>query len=99
MKKLFPDDEVYRTETFNVGQDWEIPIVGFFIIGANDPSKRTVMDFTEAQVQDLGTLIRTIRIAMKEVLHITDVYLFQNEDTDHGFHVWLFPRHEWMEQF
>jgi len=36
---------------------------------------------------------------MKEVLKIKDVYFFQNEDSEHGFHLWLFPRLDWMEKF
>ncbi len=36
---------------------------------------------------------------MEKVLEIKDVYIFQNEDTQHGFHVWIFPRYEWIEQF
>ena len=27
------------------------------------------------------------------------VYLFENEDTKHWFHLWVFPRFEWMEEF
>ena len=36
---------------------------------------------------------------MKKVLGIKDVYLFQNEDSKHNFHLWIFPRHKWMEKF
>ncbi|MDP2587086.1 MAG: hypothetical protein Q8P32_04970 [Candidatus Komeilibacteria bacterium] len=36
---------------------------------------------------------------MKEVLKVKDVYFFQNEDSEHGFHLWLFPRLDWMEKF
>ena len=36
---------------------------------------------------------------MKDKLDIKDVYLFQNEDTDFNFHLWIFPRHERMEKF
>ncbi len=36
---------------------------------------------------------------MKEALGIDDVYLFENEDTIHNFHLWIFPRHKWMEKF
>ena len=36
---------------------------------------------------------------MKDVLGIKDVYLFQNEDTEHDFHLWMFPRQNWMEKF
>jgi diadenosine tetraphosphate (Ap4A) HIT family hydrolase len=99
MKKLFPDDRVIETATFDVGQDWEVPIVGFFIIGAKDKTKRSVTDFSDDEMNELAGLMKKVRGAMREVLGITDVYIFQNEDTEHGFHVWLFPRHEWMESF
>ncbi len=36
---------------------------------------------------------------MKDVLGISVVYLFENEDTPHYFHLWVFPRHKWMEKF
>jgi len=36
---------------------------------------------------------------MNDVLWIEDVYFFQNEDTEHSFHLWIFPRHKWMEKF
>ena len=36
---------------------------------------------------------------MEEILNIKDVYFFQNEDTESNFHLWIFPRHEWMENF
>ncbi len=44
-------------------------------------------------------LIKKARGWMKNVLGIKDVYIFQNEDTDHGFHVRMFPRFDRMEQF
>ena len=36
---------------------------------------------------------------MSKVLGIQEIYIFQNEDTEHGFHVWIFPRHKWMDKF
>ena len=36
---------------------------------------------------------------MRDVLKIKEVYLFQNKNTEHGFHFWIFPRHGWMEKF
>ncbi|TSC53635.1 MAG: pyruvate formate lyase activating enzyme [Parcubacteria group bacterium LiPW_39] len=35
----------------------------------------------------------------KDILSIEDVYLFHNEDSKYGFHLWIFPRYQWMEQF
>src|SRR4051812_48265557 len=97
--ELFKDDTILITEHFNVGQDWCAPITGFFIVGAIDKSKKSILDFTEQELAELMSIARKIRFAMKEILGINEVYLFQNEDSDHGFYLWLFPRHEWMEQF
>jgi diadenosine tetraphosphate (Ap4A) HIT family hydrolase len=39
-----------------------------------------------------------IRKKMRERLSIRTIYIIQ-EETDAHFHVWLFPRYDWMEQF
>ena len=96
---LFPDEVILTTDTFVVGQDWEVPIPAFFIIGSKDSNKRSVLDFSDDELIELVLTIKKVRSAMLKVLNIRDVYLFQNEDTDHGFHVWLFPRHTWMKEF
>ncbi len=99
MRKLFPSDQIIETKTFDVGQDWEVPIVGFFIIAAKDKTKRSFADFDADELNEFIQLLKRVRVAMKEVLQIHDAYVWQNEDTEHSFHVWLFPRHDWMEQF
>ncbi|MFH1474035.1 MAG: diadenosine tetraphosphate hydrolase [Candidatus Aenigmatarchaeota archaeon] len=98
MEKLFPDETIITTNHFEVGQDWEIPIPGFFIIS----SKRkinSVADLNEEESKEFIKLLINLRRGMKEVLKIKDVYLFQNEDSEHKFHLWIFPRHGWMERF
>lgn len=100
MKVLFPTEThtVLTTKTFNVGQDWEVPIEGFFIIGANDKKRlRTFADFSDDELHEFTDILKRVRVAMSKVLGIKDVYVFQNEDSEHGFHVWFFPRHAWME--
>jgi len=99
MQILFPEDTILLTKTFDFGQDWEIPIPAFFIAGAKDKTKRSIQDFTDDELTELILNIKRIRIAMTTTLNIKDVYIFQNEDTEHGFHVWIFPRYEWMEKF
>ena len=99
MNKLFPDDNIFITKNFEIGQDWETPIPGFFIVGSIDKTKRSIQDFTDDELTEMIIAIKNVRIAMTKVLDIKDVYIFQNEDTEHGFHIWLFPRVEWMEQF
>ncbi len=98
MEKLFPDEKIISTKYFEVHQDWEVPIAGFFIIS---PKKliRTIDEFTDDEAVEFVNLLRKARKGMKDALRIDDAYFFQNEDTKHNFHLWIFPRHGWMEQF
>ena len=88
-----------KTKLFTVGQDWETPIPGFFIIS---PLRkvRSIAEFTDEEAIEFVNILRRLRKGMEEVLGIKDVYLFENEDTgSHNFHLWVFPRLEWMEKF
>jgi diadenosine tetraphosphate (Ap4A) HIT family hydrolase len=99
MNVIFPKDNIMTTKLFNAGQDWETPIPGFFILSPLRKGIRSVTDLTEKESIEFIQLIRRIRKGMREALNIDDVYLFQNEDTEHGFHLWMFPRHKWMDKF
>ena len=97
MQKIF-DITIYKGKFFEVNQDWEIPIEGFLIIA---PLRKICSfdDFTDDEGKEfIDILIKTRSILRKE-LGIENVYIFQNEDTAHNFHVWVFPRHKWMDEF
>lgn len=98
MNKLFPDEKIFETNFFTVHQDWECPIPAFFIV-APKRTIRTIDEFTNEEASEYIFLIRALRKGMKEVLNISNVYFFQNEDTKHNFHLWVFPRYEWMNTF
>ena len=93
---LFPSEIVFETKLFRIAQDWEIPIAGFFIL-SSIRKIRSLSEFTDAESLEFISLLRKLRLGMHEELKIKDVYLFQNEDTKHGFHFWIFPRHNRME--
>lgn len=95
---LFPDEQILIKPLFTVAQDWEVPIAGFYIVSPNREI-RSIMDFTDAEAIEFIQITRNVRSKMASVLGISDVYLFQNEDTDHLFHLWMFPRYEWMQRF
>src|SRR5437660_1447012 len=95
---LFPNSVIFETSNFQISQDWEVPIPGFYIVSSIQ-SRRSIIDFDNEEIIELVNLQRLVRRGMKEVLGISDVYFFQNEDSAHGFHIWMFPRHEWMEKF
>ncbi len=98
MEKLFPKEEVVRTKYFIVYQDLEVPIPAFFIL-VSERKIRSITDFSDEEASEFINLLCQIRKGMKDVLGIKDVYFFQNEDTEHNFHFWIFPRYKWMEKF
>ena len=97
-KILFPNDSVISTKNFEVSQDWEVPIPGFFILSPKR-KMRSISEFNNNESIEFIMLLREVRKGMKDVLGIENIYFFQNEDTEHNFHVWIFPRYEWMERF
>jgi diadenosine tetraphosphate (Ap4A) HIT family hydrolase len=97
-KILFPNENIITTKLFDIHQDWEVPIPGFFIVASLRKIK-SVADFTDEECAEFINLLRKLRQGMGRILEIKNVYLFQNEDTEHDFHVWIFPRHDWMEKF
>ncbi len=105
MKEIifFPKENIINTKTFVVEQDREVPIPGFFIIAPYDSLKakrelRSITDFTDQEALEFLDLIRLVRTGMRDVLGIKEVYFFQNEDSEHGFHLWIFPRYDWMKK-
>ena len=97
-KILFPNETIIITKNFDVHQDWEVPIPGFFIIALLRKLK-SISEFSDEEAIEFINLIRKVRKGMKDILKIEEVYFFQNEDTEHGFHLLIFPRHDWMEKF
>jgi diadenosine tetraphosphate (Ap4A) HIT family hydrolase len=97
--KLYPDEKVIITDYFDAHQDWGVPIPGFFII-ASRKGRISLDEFTDDEAADFFNLVRKLRKGMREILDIETVYLFQDEGTQHKlFHLWLFPRYDWMEKF
>lgn len=97
-KYPFENETVFLGKSFRIGQDWEVPIPAFFILSSKRKLK-SILEFTDEESEEFMLLLKLLRKGMLHELKIKDVCLFQNEDTDHGFHVWVFPRHAWMEKF
>ena len=98
MNALFPNEIIVETKHFIVAQNWEVPIAGFFILSSKRPI-RAIDDLTAEEASEYISLVQSVRKAMRTSLGINEVYFFQNEDTQHNFHLWFFPRHAWMEKF
>ncbi len=96
-KKIF-DETVLDGKYFEVHQDWETPIPGFFVL----ESKRkihSVGEFSEEEAEEFIRFLVKIRKAMKDILGIDYVYLNQREDNlDYDFHLCIFPKYSWMPE-
>ena len=92
-----PGGVIASSEHFEAHQDYEIPIPGFIIL----VSKRhlaSIDEFTEDEQVDFIQFLCHIRKGMREALEVDTVYFVQEEDTQHHFHVWMFPRYDWMTE-
>ncbi len=98
-EKIFLNEKIIVTENFDIHQDWEVPIPGFFVI-ASRRNRVSFDEFDAEEIDELFNLIKKLRKGMREVLDIKTVCFFQDEGTHHNlFHIWIFPRHEWMNEF
>ena len=86
---------VIRSTHFDVHQDFEIPIPGFMILTSLRHFK-SVDEFTDEESVEFMKVLRAARKLQRNVLGINTVYLHQEEDTSHHFHLWMFPRYDWM---
>lgn len=98
IKVIFSNEIIVDGKYFEVHQDWEFPIQGFFIL-TSKRKIRSIADFSEEESKEFINILRKVRKAMKIVLKIKEVFIYQNEDTQHNFHVWIFPKHAWMKNF
>lgn len=89
---------VVRSKYFDVHQDFEIPIPGFMILTCLR-HVLSVDEFTQDEREDFMEVLCDTRTMLRKVLDINVVYLHQEEDTSHHFHMWIFPRHDWMSEY
>ncbi|QQS16135.1 MAG: diadenosine tetraphosphate hydrolase [Candidatus Moraniibacteriota bacterium] len=89
--------DIFTTAYFDVHQDFEIPIPGFIIISSRRHI-RSIDELTNEEKIDFINTVTSTRTAMRKTLGIDTVYLIQEEDSAHHFHLWIFPRYLWMSE-
>lgn len=88
---------IIKTKYFDLHQDYEVPIEAFFIISSRRHFS-SVAELTDDEQKEFFKLVKKTREGMKKALNIKEIVIFQNEASDHHFHIWLFPFHGWMRQ-
>ena len=89
-----PGGIIYETDNFFIQQDLETPLKGFLVIVSKKHLK-SIAQLSLDEVTELTYLIYKSRFALNEISDIKEVVIIQEERSNH-FHVWLFPRYNWM---
>ena len=92
---MLPCGVAYENERFILSQDWELPIVGFFVLS---PKKHidTFCELTDDERNEMfGIVNKTIKILRDNNICDRFNVLFEEKENRH-FHVWIMPRHKWM---
>lgn len=92
-----PCGMAYENERFTLAQDWELPIQGFFVLSP----KRCIEKFSELTEQErieaYELINKTITILRENNICDRFNVLFEEKANRH-FHIWIMPRHQWMEE-
>lgn len=89
---LVHDDGVFR-----VAQDWECPIAGFMVV-STVREVRSFDDFSTGEAERFGRIVRAVRAAQRALGYET-CYVFEMDDSEFAFRVWMLPRQGWMDPF
>ena len=85
----------YENERFILSQDWEVPILGFFIVSPKKHIEK-LEELTKNERDEMFDIVdRTIKILRENGVCENFDVIFE-ERADRHLHVWIMPRHEWM---
>lgn len=87
--------DIIKSKYFDAHQDYEVPIPGFIIISSRRHIQ-SIDEFTNEEQVDFIKFLCRMRSALRKILRVEVVYLYQREDTCHHFHVCMLPRYDWM---
>ena len=92
-----PCGMAYENERFTLSQDWELPIEGFLVVSP----KRCVEKFDELtdeeRIEIFDIINKTVKILRNNNICDRFNIVFEEKENRH-FHIWIMPRHKWMEE-
>lgn len=87
----------YENDRFTLSQDWELPIQGFFVVSP----KRHIEKLCELSDEERNEMFyivdKTVKILRDNNICDRFDYVFEEKENRH-LHVWIMPRHEWMNE-
>ncbi len=101
--KLKSRNLVHKTKHFEIRQDYEIPIAGFFVIASKRHIKG-IGELTKAERTNFIELLHKLRKGMENILKIKYIQILHREDkitskiNPSHFHIALLPKKPWMSK-
>lgn len=87
----------YENDRFTLSQDFELPIVGFFVVSLKRHVEK-LSDMTKDERDEMFDIVdHTIKILKKENVCKNFNVIFEEKDNRH-LHVWIMPRCDWMKE-
>lgn len=85
----------YENEKFTLSQDWELPILGFFVVSPKRHIEK-LEELTKEERDEMFDIVdKTIKILRKNNICNRFNVIFEEKENRH-LHVWIMPRHTWM---
>ena len=93
-----PGGVIYDGKTIVLGADPEVPIPGFLVITSKKHIK-SFSQYTKEERFEIGEVLYLAEKALKD-LELTDELTVVQEERSEHFHIWIFPKYDWMvEQY
>ena len=91
-----PCGMAYENERFTLSQDWELPIEGFFVVAPKRCVEKFIELSSDEQHEMFDIVNKTINILRENNICDRFNIVFEEKENRH-FHIWIMPRHKWME--
>ena len=94
---IIPCGIAYENDNFTVSQDWELPIIGFFVVAPKRHVEKLEELTSSEKIEMFEIVDKTIRILRHNKICDKFNIIFEEKEGSH-FHIWIMPRHKWMEE-
>ena len=90
-----PCGMAYENDNFTLSQDWELPIEGFFIVSPKRHIEKLI-ELTDNERNEMFDIVnKTIKVLRDNNVCDRFEVIFEEKENRH-LHVWIMPRHSWM---
>lgn len=96
-KFTIPCGIAYENDNFTLSQDWELPIVGFFVVSPKRHIEKFSELSSEERIEIFEIVDKTIKILRGIGVCERFNVIFEEKENRH-FHIWIMPRHKWMKE-